>query len=238
MDSGRLVFGSAASPCRAAGAGGGQMLLFGGHGGFLGGERSVESQSRSLVAVWFQNRRARWKTKQLELDFDRLRAAHDELLAGRDALLADNESLRSQVILLTEKLQANERSSPAPAEPTAVPDTVHATVLAAGSPEYQLEEGDLYAGITTNGGAAMPAPAPLLAPGRVANNDSPESYFAGARSPPSSSEDDCGVGDEDPSSSALLRDAVLVGAALEHAVELATAADEEAPLNSWELFWN
>jgi homeobox-leucine zipper protein len=49
------------------------------------------------VAVWFQNRRARWKAKQLEQDFDRLRAAHDELLAGRDALLADNDRLRSQV---------------------------------------------------------------------------------------------------------------------------------------------
>jgi homeobox-leucine zipper protein len=49
------------------------------------------------VAVWFQNRRARWRTKQLEQDFDRLRAAHDELLSGRDALAADNDRLRSQV---------------------------------------------------------------------------------------------------------------------------------------------
>lgn len=49
------------------------------------------------VAVWFQNRRARWRAKQLEQDFDRLRAAHDELLAGRDALVADNDRLRSQV---------------------------------------------------------------------------------------------------------------------------------------------
>lgn len=54
------------------------------------------------VAVWFQNRRARWRTKQLEQDFDRLRAAHDDLLAGRDALLADTDRLRSQVIILIE----------------------------------------------------------------------------------------------------------------------------------------
>ena len=31
------------------------------------------------VAVWFQNRRARWKTKQLERDFDRLKASFDAL---------------------------------------------------------------------------------------------------------------------------------------------------------------
>jgi homeobox-leucine zipper protein len=51
------------------------------------------------VAVWFQNRRARWKAKQLQHDFHALRAAHDELLAGRDALMADNHRLRSQVLI-------------------------------------------------------------------------------------------------------------------------------------------
>ena len=57
------------------------------------------------VAVWFQNRRARWRTKQLEQDFDRLRAAHDALLAGRDALLADNDRLRSQVKIILDILE-------------------------------------------------------------------------------------------------------------------------------------
>jgi hypothetical protein len=57
------------------------------------------------VAVWFQNRRARWRTKQLEQDFDRLRAAHDDLLAGRDALLADNDRLRSQVKIILDILE-------------------------------------------------------------------------------------------------------------------------------------
>jgi homeobox-leucine zipper protein len=50
------------------------------------------------VAVWFQNRRARWKTKQLERDFDRLKASFDALRADHDALLQDNNRLRSQVI--------------------------------------------------------------------------------------------------------------------------------------------
>uniref|UniRef100_A0A0E0M0N7 Homeobox-leucine zipper protein n=1 Tax=Oryza punctata TaxID=4537 RepID=A0A0E0M0N7_ORYPU len=325
MNSGRLVFSS-------AGAGGGQMLLFGGHGGFVGGspvvedggrwrrkrpflttheelelqmedlvdelygldetgstaaaaaarkrrltaeqvralERSFEEEKRKLeperkselarrlgiaprqVAVWFQNRRARWKTKQLELDFDRLRAAHDELLAGRAALAADNESLRSQVILLTKKLQANGKSpSPSPpAEQTAVPATVHATTVTAAESAmlFQLEEGrrcydaaGCTTTTTTNGGVGVampPAPATRVAAAAAAraDNDSPESYFAGARSPPSSSEDDCGGGggsDDDPSSSVLLPDAALAGDSFEHAV----AADEEAPLNSWEWLW-
>lgn len=57
------------------------------------------------VAVWFQNRRARWKTKQLERDFDRLKSSYDALLADHGSLLKDNDRLRSQVVSLTELLQ-------------------------------------------------------------------------------------------------------------------------------------
>ncbi|KAG0466642.1 hypothetical protein HPP92_017609 [Vanilla planifolia] len=57
------------------------------------------------VAVWFQNRRARWKTKQLERDFDRLKSSYDALLTDRETLLKDNDRLRSQVVCLTEKLR-------------------------------------------------------------------------------------------------------------------------------------
>ncbi|CAM0944389.1 unnamed protein product [Alopecurus aequalis] len=60
------------------------------------------------VAVWFQNRRARWKTKTLERDFDRLKASFDALRADHDALLQDNHRLRSQVVNLTEKMQEKE----------------------------------------------------------------------------------------------------------------------------------
>ncbi|XP_020600083.1 homeobox-leucine zipper protein HOX16-like [Phalaenopsis equestris] len=60
------------------------------------------------VAVWFQNRRARWKTKQLERDYDRLKASYDALLADHDILLKDNDRLRSQVISLSEMLREKE----------------------------------------------------------------------------------------------------------------------------------
>ncbi|KAG6509350.1 homeobox-leucine zipper protein ATHB-13-like [Zingiber officinale] len=40
------------------------------------------------VAIWFQNRRARWKTKKLEKD-------HEELQRQLDAIKAENESLKA-----------------------------------------------------------------------------------------------------------------------------------------------
>lgn len=49
------------------------------------------------VAIWFQNRRARWKTKQLERDYDLLKASYDALLSNYDTILEENENLKSQV---------------------------------------------------------------------------------------------------------------------------------------------
>ena len=49
------------------------------------------------VAIWFQNRRARWKTKQLEKDYDVLKKQFDVLKADNDALQAQNKKLHSQV---------------------------------------------------------------------------------------------------------------------------------------------
>eukprot|EP00249_Psilotum_nudum_P021839 c28275_g2_i2 orf=308-1006(-) len=46
------------------------------------------------VAVWFQNRRARWKTKQLEREYDTLKANYD-------AIAKENEKLQAEISRLT-----------------------------------------------------------------------------------------------------------------------------------------
>ncbi|KAJ8563073.1 hypothetical protein K7X08_031525 [Anisodus acutangulus] len=56
------------------------------------------------VAIWFQNRRARYKTKQIEKDYDVLKASFDKLKDEYDCLFKENESLRNEVHLLKEKL--------------------------------------------------------------------------------------------------------------------------------------
>ncbi|KAG9135277.1 hypothetical protein Leryth_015179 [Lithospermum erythrorhizon] len=49
------------------------------------------------VAVWFQNRRARWKTKQLERDYGVLKSNFDALKHNYDTLKHDNESLLKEI---------------------------------------------------------------------------------------------------------------------------------------------
>ena len=50
------------------------------------------------VAIWFQNRRARWKTKQLEKDYDDLQESYNKLKANYENLLKEKEKLKSKVI--------------------------------------------------------------------------------------------------------------------------------------------
>ncbi|CAN6299593.1 unnamed protein product [Urochloa humidicola] len=57
------------------------------------------------VAVWFQNRRARWKTKQIERDFAALRARHDALRAECDALRRDKDVLAAEIRELRSKVE-------------------------------------------------------------------------------------------------------------------------------------
>ncbi|KAL1336578.1 hypothetical protein HN51_030940 [Arachis hypogaea] len=57
------------------------------------------------VAVWFQNRRARWKTKQLERDYGVLKNNYDALKVNHDALKQDNDALHKQIKELKTRLQ-------------------------------------------------------------------------------------------------------------------------------------
>ena len=58
--------------------------------------RALGLQPRQ-VAIWFQNRRARWKTKQLEKDYDALKRQLDAVKADNDALLSHNKKLQAEV---------------------------------------------------------------------------------------------------------------------------------------------
>lgn len=53
------------------------------------------------VAIWFQNRRARWKTKSLERDYDVLQDKYNNLKADYDNLLKEQEKLKAEVLTTT-----------------------------------------------------------------------------------------------------------------------------------------
>ncbi|CAL0327965.1 unnamed protein product [Lupinus luteus] len=57
------------------------------------------------VAIWFQNRRARWKTKNMERDYGVLKAKYDALKLNHHALKQDNEALLKKIKELKSKLQ-------------------------------------------------------------------------------------------------------------------------------------
>ncbi|XP_051120415.1 homeobox-leucine zipper protein HAT7-like [Andrographis paniculata] len=61
--------------------------------------RALGLQPRQ-IAIWFQNRRARWKTKQLERDYDVLRRQFEALKADNDALKSQNKNLQTQLMAL------------------------------------------------------------------------------------------------------------------------------------------
>ncbi|CAL9111075.1 unnamed protein product [Musa textilis] len=63
------------------------------------------------VAVWFQNRRARWKTKQLERDYTTLKASYEALRLDYDSLHRDKESLLVQIEELKAKMTGEESLS-------------------------------------------------------------------------------------------------------------------------------
>lgn len=65
------------------------------------------------VAIWFQNRRARWKNKQLEQDFETLKTKYDSVLKEKESILCEhgaameeNERLQAKVVQLMSLLES------------------------------------------------------------------------------------------------------------------------------------
>lgn len=57
------------------------------------------------VAIWFQNRRARWKTKQLEKDYVLLKANYDALKLDYNNLEQEKEASTAKVIVYWLKIK-------------------------------------------------------------------------------------------------------------------------------------
>ncbi|KAL1187776.1 Homeobox-leucine zipper protein ATHB-13 [Cardamine amara subsp. amara] len=66
--------------------------------------RALGLQPRQ-IAIWFQNRRARWKTKQLEKDYDTLKRQFDTLKAENDLLQTHNQKLQAEIMGLKNREQ-------------------------------------------------------------------------------------------------------------------------------------
>ncbi|XP_074277268.1 uncharacterized protein LOC141600907 [Silene latifolia] len=95
------------------------------------------------VAIWFQNRRARWKTKQMEKDFDKLQANYNCLKSDYEDLLKEKEKLKSEVHHLTGKLQLKDQDN---SEPNSISDQ-QKTVGQEPNVEYASETEDQHTSI-------------------------------------------------------------------------------------------
>ncbi|KAK4376717.1 hypothetical protein RND71_003013 [Anisodus tanguticus] len=60
------------------------------------------------IAIWFQNRRARWKTKQLEKDYEVLKRQFDAIKSENDALQTQNQKLHAEIMALKNREQPTE----------------------------------------------------------------------------------------------------------------------------------
>ena len=63
------------------------------------------------VAIWFQNRRARWKNKQLEKDYDVLKLKYNALMVDYENMLDEKEKLKEELAHLTNKVLLQEKQN-------------------------------------------------------------------------------------------------------------------------------
>ncbi|KAL5833165.1 hypothetical protein ACOSQ3_016839 [Xanthoceras sorbifolium] len=66
------------------------------------------------VAIWFQNRRARSKTKQIEHEYNKLKASFDNLASSNESLKRENHSLLVQIQELKDVLEKHHDGSKDP----------------------------------------------------------------------------------------------------------------------------
>ncbi|KAG0480330.1 hypothetical protein HPP92_011188 [Vanilla planifolia] len=88
------------------------------------------------VAVWFQNRRARWKNKQLERDYAALRSSFDALAADCNSLRRDKEALLVEIEGLKAKLGVTEEEE-MESKAVALKDPQRAVAVAATTAAYK-----------------------------------------------------------------------------------------------------
>ncbi|KAE8704931.1 Homeobox-leucine zipper protein HOX4 [Hibiscus syriacus] len=90
------------------------------------------------VAVWFQNRRARWKTKQLERDYGFLKTNYETLKLNFDTLQHDNEALRKEIRELKAKLNGESIGSNLSVKEVIVTETDERTMDQSERPPVEL----------------------------------------------------------------------------------------------------
>ncbi|KAL8160398.1 hypothetical protein V2J09_001935 [Rumex salicifolius] len=115
------------------------------------------------VAVWFQNRRARWKTKTIEEEYSKLKASHDLALLQKCSLESQViklkeqlEEAQSDIRKLTERAEITSSNSPSSSTLTmdAVNVNVNSTVLQIG--EYDFGGFNCGSPFYLHGGGCLP----------------------------------------------------------------------------------